>query len=54
MDMDFCVCCGRYVPEGTWVCRLCMEKEGLKRIAKEEPMPEKGDRLLIRRKDRKK
>lgn len=26
MDMDYCVCCGRYVPEGTWVCKACMEK----------------------------
>ena len=24
--MDFCVCCGAYVPEGTMVCIQCMKK----------------------------
>ena len=24
--MDFCVCCGNYVPEGSMVCRECWEK----------------------------
>lgn len=24
--MDFCVCCGAYVPEGTMVCLECRRK----------------------------
>lgn len=24
--MDLCVCCGQYVPEGTWVCDACRKK----------------------------
>ena len=24
--MDLCVCCGQYVPEGTWVCDECRKK----------------------------
>lgn len=27
--MDFCVCCGAYVPEGTLVCEACRKKYGL-------------------------
>ena len=26
MIMDLCVCCGQYVPEGTWVCDECRKK----------------------------
>ena len=25
MDMDRCVCCGRYVPEGSMVCSYCIQ-----------------------------
>lgn len=24
--MDFCVCCGEYVPEGTMVCQSCWKR----------------------------
>lgn len=24
--MDYCVCCGEYVPEGTMVCSYCRDK----------------------------
>lgn len=54
MDMDYCVCCGRYVPEGTWVCRFCMEMADLEVPVKEEQKPAEGERILIRRKDKSK
>ena len=24
--MDYCVCCGAYVPEGFWICPDCQRK----------------------------
>lgn len=24
--MDYCVCCGNYVPEGSMICYLCRKK----------------------------
>lgn len=52
MDMDYCVCCGRYVPEGTWICKRCMEQADGEKPADEERKPVKAGVILIRRKDR--
>ena len=30
MNEDTCVCCGAVVPEGTWVCVNCIEKQEVK------------------------
>lgn len=57
--MDFCVCCGRYVPEGTWVCKLCMEaekvrdqREGARQYPARDEALKENDRIMIRGKGR--
>lgn len=50
--MDYCVCCGRYIPEGTWICKFCMEEAEREKSAEEEPKPAKVKKIRIKRKDR--
>ncbi len=38
--MDFCVCCGAYVPEGTMVCLDCRRKY----LLEEKDFPEMSGR----------
>lgn len=39
--LDFCVCCGEYVPEGTMVCRSCWKRymEGEEKEDREAVFP---------------
>ena len=38
--LDYCVCCGEYVPEGTMVCRVCW-KRYMENAEEEEPEDER-------------
>ena len=37
LDMDRCVCCGRYVPEGSMVCSYCINN-GTERTVELKPV----------------
>ena len=42
--MDFCVCCGAYVPEGTMVCLECRRKY----LSEEKDFPEMSGEILTK------
>lgn len=45
--MDLCVCCGRPVPEGTWICEMCKKKYGLKQQTKQIFRPLFSEQFLF-------
>lgn len=47
--MDYCLICGNYVPEGSWICPICQKEMDIEktRISKKKRNKEKKKHIKV-------